>query len=118
MLALVGRKEMHNHVAVIEQEPAIPGLSLHAAFFLVIFLCRFQHGFGKRVQHAVAGAVADDEIIGKRCDVLDVEQQDVFALFVLKGVDDFMREFECVQWSPLKVCNNDLSRYYFRYYFF
>jgi len=94
---------VHNHVAVIEQEPAFPGLSLQAAFFLVIFLRRFQHGFGERGQHAVAGAVAYNEIISKRCDIFDVEKQDVFTLFVLQGIDDFMREFECVQVSPLYV---------------
>ena len=29
------------------------------------------------------------------------KKQDVFALFVLQGVDDFMGKFECVQISPL-----------------
>ena len=100
MLALVGREEMHDHIAVIEHEPAFLGLSFHAALFLVILLGGFEHTFGERVEHAVAGAVADDEIIGKRCDVFDVEKQDVFALFVLQGVDDFMCKFECVQISP------------------
>jgi len=100
VLPLVGGKEMHDHVAVIEHEPAFMGLPLHAALLLVILLGGFKHRFGKRVEHAVAGAVANDEIIGKRCDVLNVEKQDVFTLFVLQGGDDFMCKFECVQISP------------------
>jgi len=91
---------MHDHVAVIEDEPAFLCLSFHAALFLVILLGGFDDTFGERVQHTVAGAVADDEVISKRCDVFDVEKQDVFALFVLQGFNDFMCKFECVQISP------------------
>jgi hypothetical protein len=78
-------------------------LPFHAALFLVILLGGFKHAFGERIQHAVAGAIADDEIISERCDVFDVEEQDVFTLFVLQGGDDFMCKFECVQISPHKV---------------
>jgi hypothetical protein len=100
VLALVRREEVHDHVAVIEHEPAFLRLAFHAALLLVILFGRFQDGLGEGVEHAVAGAVADDEIISKRCDVLDVEKQDVFTLFVLQGGDDFMGKFECVQRSP------------------
>ncbi|HLE90238.1 MAG TPA: hypothetical protein VI753_03740, partial [Anaerolineales bacterium] len=55
----------------------------------------------QRVQHAVAGAAANHEVICEGGDVLDVQKQDVFALFVLQGGDDFMCKFECVQLSPL-----------------
>lgn len=91
---------MHDHIAIVEDEPAFMGLPLHAALLFVILLGGFEHGFGKRVEHAVTGAVADDEVIGKRCDVLNVEKQDVFTLFVLQGGNDFMCKFECVQISP------------------
>jgi len=84
---------MDDHVAVIEHEPAFAGLSLHAAFLFVICLGCLQHALGKRVKHAVAGAVADDKVVGKRCYILDVEKQDVFTLFVLQGFDDFMGKF-------------------------
>ena len=100
MFALVGRKEMDHHIPVIQHEPAFLWLPFHAALLLIILFCRFEDTFSKRIQHAVAGAVADDKIIGKRCDVLDVEKQDVFALFVLQGGDDCMCKFECVQMSP------------------
>jgi hypothetical protein len=81
---------MHYHIAEVEYEPAFARLSLHAATLLVIRFGGFQHAFGKRVEHAVTGSVANDEVIGKRCNILNVEKQDVFALFVLQGFDDFM----------------------------
>jgi hypothetical protein len=84
---------MDDHVAVIEHEPAFAGLSLHAAFLFVICLGRLQYALGERIKHAVTGTVADDKVVGKRCYILDVEKQDVFALFVLQGFDDFMGKF-------------------------
>ena len=84
---------MHHHVAEVEHEPAFARLSFHAAFFLVVLLGRFQNTLGKRVEHTVAGPGADHEVVGKRCYILDVEKQDVFALFVLQGFDDFMGKF-------------------------
>ena len=84
---------MHYHVAVIEHEPAFARLSLHTAFLFVILSGCFQYALGERIEHPVAGPVADDEIICKRCNILDVEKQDVFALLVLQGFDDFMSKF-------------------------
>ena len=88
---------MHHHIAVIQYQPAFVGLALDASFFLVVRFGGFQHAFGECVQHAVAGTVANHEIICKGRDVLDVQKQDVFTLFVLQGGDDFMCKFECVQ---------------------
>ena len=65
MLALIWREEMHDHVTVIEHEPAFVGFAVDAAPFLMFIFCGFKHALGKRVQHAVAGAVADDEVISK-----------------------------------------------------
>jgi hypothetical protein len=84
---------MDDHISIIEDEPAFARLSLYATFFLIIFLGCFQHPLGERVEHAVTGAVADNKIISKRCDVFDVEQKDVFGLFVLQGIDDLMGKF-------------------------
>jgi hypothetical protein len=81
---------MYHDISEVQHKPAFARLSLHAAFFLIIALGGFQYTLGKRVEHTVAGPVADDEIIGKRCNILDVEEQDVFALLVLQGFDDFM----------------------------
>ena len=100
VLALVGREEMDNHIPVVEHEPALLGLAFDAAPLLVLLLCGFENSLGKRVQHAVAGAVADHEIIGKGCNVFNVEKQDVLTLLILQGGDDLMSKFECVQISP------------------
>jgi hypothetical protein len=84
---------MDDYIPIIEDEPAFARLSLHTAFFLVILLCGFQYTFGKCVEHTVTGAIAENKVISKGCDVFDVEQQDVFALFVLQGFDDFLGKF-------------------------
>jgi len=73
MLALIGGEEVHDYVAIVHDEPAFLRLPLHAALFLMILFCGFQYAFGERRQHAVAGAVADDEIVSKRCDIFDVQ---------------------------------------------
>jgi hypothetical protein len=78
-------------------------LAFDASFFLMFLLGCLQHTFGKRVEHTVTGAVANDKIICKRRDVFDVEKQDVFPFFVLQGSDDFMGKFKCVQISPLCI---------------
>jgi len=73
MLALIGGEEMHDYVAVIEHEPAFVGRSVDAASFLVVLFGGFQHAFGERVKHTVAGAVANDEVISKRCHVFNIQ---------------------------------------------
>ena len=102
---------MYNNVAIIEHEPTFMGLPLDASFFLMFLFGCLQHTFGKRVEHTVAGAIANDKIICKRRDVFDVEKQDVFALFVLQGRDDFMCKFKCVQISPLLMFATHLPWY-------
>jgi len=100
MLTLIGREEMDNHVTVVHDEPALARFSIHAPSFLVILFQGFEYALGKRVQHPVTGAVADDEIIGKRCDIFDIEKQNILRFFVFQCVYDFVGKFECVQVSP------------------
>ena len=73
MLTLVGRKKMYNHIAVIEHEPAFVGFTGDTALLLVFLFRDFQHALGERIQHAVTGAVADHEIIGKRGNVFNIQ---------------------------------------------
>jgi hypothetical protein len=35
-------------------------------------------------EHAVTGTGAQDEVVGKGCDVFDVEQEDVLAFFIFE----------------------------------
>jgi len=99
---------MHDYIPVVEHKPAFLSLPFDASFFLMFLFGCLQHTFGERVEHPVACAVANDEIICKRRDVFDVEKQDVFTLFVLQGGDNFMCKFECVQISPLcNICHKE-----------
>jgi len=92
---------MYHNIAEIHNKPAFTSLTLDATSFLVILLHSFQYALGERIEHAVTSSIADHEIIGKRCNIFDIEKQDVFTLFVFQGFDDFMGKFECVQISPL-----------------
>ena len=84
---------MDNHIAIIYDHPAIAGEALLLSFFLMFGANIFDGSFGKRVDHAVTGAGADNKIVGKRNDVFQVYQDDIFALFVFKGVYDFTCKF-------------------------
>jgi hypothetical protein len=55
---------------------------------------------GKCIDHTVTGTVADNEIVCKRDDFLQVYQYYIFALLVFKGVYNFTSKFKCVQISP------------------
>ena len=91
---------MNDHIAIIQHQPAFTRLAFDSAFFPMMRARGFEHGFGERVEHAVAGAVAQDEIICKGCNVFDIEEEDVFALFVLQGVDYRMGKVKRFQRSP------------------
>lgn len=77
---------MDDHVAKVHHQPAIVGFALDAAVLFVLAFDRLQHRLGERVQHAVTRPCADDEIIGKGRDLLDIDQQNVFTLFVFQGI--------------------------------
>lgn len=79
---------MYHHVAEISHDPTITGKTLFFAFPFIFFSDFVNGGIGKGIKHAVTGAGTDDEIIGKGCDFFDVHQDDVFTLFVFKGVYD------------------------------
>lgn len=88
MLALIGRKKMHDHVAKIHDDPAFAGLALLASLFAMLGADCIHQAVRKRIQHTVAGAVGNDEIIGKGCNILDVEQQNIFSFLVFKCVNN------------------------------
>jgi hypothetical protein len=74
IIALVGREDVHDHIAVVYHQPAIAGFALFTAFFLVLLPHAFQDCFGQGVQHAVAGAVAEHEVVGERGNAVKIEQ--------------------------------------------
>ena len=99
---------MQYHVAVIHHHPAVAGIAGFASLLAVVFADAFHHAVCQRIQHAVAGAGADDEVIGKLDDLLQVEQYDVLAFFIFQSVDDGAGKFECVQVSPHDKRQNGL----------
>lgn len=84
---------MYDNVAVINDYPAVAGEALQFALLLVRGADVFNGGFGERVYHAVAGACADNKIIGERNDFFQVYQDNVFALFIFERVYDFAGKF-------------------------
>jgi hypothetical protein len=97
IIALVGREEVHDHVAVVHYQPAVAGFAFQPAFLFMLCTHVIYDRFCQGVQHAVAGAVADDEVVGEGGNVFQIEQQNVFALFFFQGVDDGAGKFKCVQ---------------------
>ncbi len=84
---------MEDNIAKVHDDPAVAGEALLFAFFLMFDANVFYDGFGEGVDHTVAGAGANDEIIGKGYDVFQVDKDDVFSLFIFKGVYDFTSKF-------------------------
>jgi len=84
---------MDDNIAIVHNDPAIAGVALFFAFLLVLFADVINGGIGKRVEHAVAGASADNEIVGKRNDLFQVDQDDIFPFGIFQGVYDFSGKF-------------------------
>ena len=96
---------MDDNIAVIHDHPAVARVALFLGFLLE-FLADIVNGrIGERIEHAVAGAGADDKIIGKRCDAFQVEQDNIFSLFIFQRVDDFAGKVKRVQNSPQFLMN-------------
>ena len=77
-------EQVHNGIAQIDHQPAIARITFDVdgvvKFLLdVILYCHCQ-----RVEHAVAGTVAEDEIISKTRNFVNVEQEDLFGFFVFQ----------------------------------
>ena len=84
---------MDNDIAIVHNDPAIAGVALFFAFLFVFLADVIDGGIGKRVEHAVTGAGADDEIVGKRNDLLQVDQDDILPFGIFQGVYDFAGKF-------------------------
>jgi hypothetical protein len=91
---------MNNNISVIQDHPAITGEALLLSLFIMLGFHVVNHSVCKRVDHAVTGAVADNEIVCKRDDFSQIYQNNIFAFFVFKRVYNFTSKFECVQFSP------------------
>ncbi len=99
---------MQDHIAKVSDHPAIAGQPLLFTLLLMFDTDVIEHSVGERIDHAVAGAGTNDKIIGKGNNFLNVDQDNIFALFIFQGIDDFASKFQCVQGSPhdLKFTEN------------
>lgn len=84
---------MNDHIAIIHDYPAIAREALLFSPLFVLGTNVFDGGFCERVNHTVAGAVTDDEIVGKGYDIFKVYQDYVFPFFIFKGVYNFACKF-------------------------
>ena len=75
---------MHNNVPIVNNDPAFVRLPLFLALLAVCLMDGIDGCVCEGAEHAVAGAGAQHEIVGKGCNVFDVEQEDVFAFFVFE----------------------------------
>ena len=95
MLALRRRKQMHDHVAQIDQYPAALCLSInilqqHAP--LGDLLARFGNRIRQGFELAITGTTGDDKIIGEDGHAGNFHQNDVLTLFVFDNVYYFSSE--------------------------
>ena len=91
---------MENDVTKIHDHPTVTREALLFPLLLMLYADIFNNGFCESIDHAVAGAGTNNEIIGKGYDIFQVNKDDVFSLFIFKGVYDFTSKFQCVQISP------------------
>lgn len=73
---------MQNNISKVHQQPTIFRLSFHAAADLERLLYLLYGSIGKGLDHAVTGPGTYDEVFSKNCDILNIDQDDVFPLFV------------------------------------
>jgi len=56
---------MYNDITIVHDHPAITGKALLLSLFTMFGLDVFNDGIGKRIDHTVTGASADNEIVCK-----------------------------------------------------
>jgi hypothetical protein len=81
---------MHDHVAEVDQDPAAVGVAFGARDLASVVACALRNrvGDGTRLDDRAPGD--DDECVGDDGPPIEVEDGDVFALFVFGGgADEF-----------------------------
>jgi hypothetical protein len=96
---------MYHNITVIDNQPAAFGFPLDPAFPFMLFMCFFDHSISQGIQHAAAGASADDEVTCEGCNLFNIQQENVFPLFIFQGIDNGMCKIQRIQISPLPYKN-------------
>ena len=97
---LIRGEQMYNDIAIVNNQPAIAGDALFFAFLSMGAVDVVDCGVGQCVQHTVTGTRTQDEIVCEGYNVFQVDQDDIFSLFIFQGVYDFTGKFKSVQGSP------------------
>ena len=84
---------MQDDIPKIDQKPAILWRTFDPASQLVLLSNAFDRRIRQRADHAVAGAGADDKIICEVRDIMNIEQKDIFSLFLFKCIDNASSKF-------------------------
>ena len=74
---------MDDDIPIIDQQPAFLGLAFQPPTGGMLFAQAFQHFVRQAVQHPVAGAGTNDEIISKIGNFVNVEQDNILTFFLL-----------------------------------
>jgi hypothetical protein len=73
-------EEVDHNIAIIEDQPAF----LRGSFKMPLFMMFLTHTLNGRIcqgiQHAITGSGAYYKIISERCDLLDIQENNVLAL--------------------------------------
>lgn len=75
---------MNDHVSVVNHNPALTSFTLDFALFSMRLVHGFYGGVCKGIKHAIAGAGTQNEIVGERCNVFYIEQENVLAFFIFE----------------------------------
>ncbi len=84
---------MYNNIAIIHDHPAVACKTLLPALHFMLLFNVVNDRVSQRVEHAVAGAGADNKIVCKGDNPLQVEQENILTLFVFKGIYNFTCKF-------------------------
>ena len=94
VIAFIFLEEMDNCVAVIHQHPTAVRCAFNRGRKFAVFLFDlFTDIVSQRAQLAVAVTGANDKIIRDDCIGTQVEQNDIFGLFIFYRIDDKTGEF-------------------------
>jgi len=79
---------MHNHITVIEDNPARIRAALRLVGQVIICLYFSTQAACQALKHAFACAAGDNKIVRKRCNAVDVQDNDVFPLLLFQVIRD------------------------------
>lgn len=79
---------MQHNIAEINDYPTVMGKSLLFCFLFILFADFVYGGVCQGIKHTVAGAGANNKVVGKGRNIFDVHQYDIFAFFIFEGVDN------------------------------